>query len=61
MCPPFVVEEHDEAFWVHHQGYYDFEKRKRIMGELAYDKPFKSQEEVQMKASEMEIKTGVLW
>lgn len=61
MLPPYVVEEHDNAFWVHHQGYFDFETRKRVMGELAYDKSFDTHDKAQLKANSMIMKKGCLF
>lgn len=61
MFPPFVVEEYDGKFWVHTQGHYDYKNKKRIMGELAYEEPFETHDEAQMKANELEFKTGCLW
>lgn len=62
MLSPFVVEEHDDGkFYVHHQRKYNSETRQIEIGDLAYNKPFKSRVDAQMKANAMEAKTGVLW
>lgn len=61
MLPPFVVEEHDGAFYVHHQGRYNTATKQYEMGALAYDKPFETRDDAQMKANKMEMRTGMLW
>lgn len=61
MLPPFVVEEHDGAFYIHHRGKCNTITRQREIGELAYDESFETYEDAQMKANDMEEKTGILW
>lgn len=63
MLPPFVVEEHDDAFWVHRQPSIDFSvfPPKRTLGALAYEESFSDYSQAQSKANEMEMGTGILW
>lgn len=61
MLSPFVVEEHDGAFYVHHRGRYNLFTKQHEMGQLACDKPFKTYDEAQIKANDMELKLGGLW
>lgn len=61
MVSPFVVEEHDGAFYVHHRRRLNATTMRYELGELAYNKPFKTYDDAQAKANKMELKSGVLW
>ena len=57
MIAPYVVEEHDGKFWVHHQRKVG-KNFGTVMGELAWKDPFNTRQEALTKAVQLKDETG---